>query len=86
MQSPERATMPERAAILRTLLAREIAGLHGSKRGDEWARVLHAAYVEPRGKHESLARTLGMSYSTFRRLLTAGTEHLVAALWTRTHG
>ncbi len=86
MQSPERATMPERAAVLRTLLAREIAGLHGSKRGDEWARVLHAAYVEPRGKHESLARTLGMSYSTFRRVLTAGTEHVVAALWTRTHG
>lgn len=66
---------------LTRLLHREIATLRGSQRGDRWYRVLHAAYVEPLGKHESIAPLLGQSYSTFRRLLAAGTQHIVDSLW-----
>lgn len=86
MQSPARATVQERAVALRALLVREIAGLQGSKRGEQWARVLQAAYVDAMGKHEGIALTLGMSYSTFRRALAAGTEHVVDAMWARTRG
>jgi hypothetical protein len=72
-----------RAEALARMLSQAIVDLQGSPRGERWQRVLFAAYVEPKGKHEGLAPQLGMSYSTFRRLLAAGTEHIVASLWAR---
>jgi len=77
------ATAQERTAALERLLREAVAAQRGSPRGDRWYRVLHAAYVEPMGKHESIAPLLGHSYSTFRRLLAAATEHIVDALWVR---
>ncbi|MBK8259836.1 MAG: hypothetical protein IPK80_00640 [Nannocystis sp.] len=70
-----------RSAALRELLCARIEALSGSPRGDAWRRVMTAAYVDPNGKHEVVARELSMSYSTFRRLLGAATEHVTEELW-----
>jgi hypothetical protein len=80
---PADADANTRAAALVHMLGHAVAALRGSALGDRWYRVLHAAYVEPMGKHEVIAPQLGLSYSTFRRLLAAGTRHVVEALWTR---
>ncbi|WP_437959416.1 AAA family ATPase [Sorangium sp. So ce119] len=77
------ATSRERASALRLLLLEKIEALRGTRRGDAWYRVLHAAYLQPVGKHESAADELGMSYSTFRRRLDEASRHLVSVLWER---
>lgn len=40
-----------------------------------------SSYFEPAGKQEAIAATLGLSYSTYRRYLSAATSRLVDALW-----
>lgn len=81
-----RASAKARSEALRALLCARIEALGGSPRGDAWRRVMTAAYVEPNGKHEVVARELSMSYSTFRRLLGAATEHVTDDLWQREVG
>jgi hypothetical protein len=81
--APKGASAKERAACLNRLLTSQIDALRGTPRGNAQHRVIFAAYVSPAGKHERAARDLGISYSTFRRLLAAATHHLVAALWER---
>jgi hypothetical protein len=76
-----RASGDERAEALRELLCAQIKGLGGSPRGDAWRRAMTAAYVDLSGKHEAVALELSMSYSTFRRLLGAATEHIADSLW-----
>jgi hypothetical protein len=73
----------ERATALRARLVGEIQALRGSPRGDSWHRVLDATYVRGGEKHEQVASDLGMSYTTFRRVLRGGTQRIVAALWSR---
>ncbi len=75
------ASQAERSLALGELLRAQIEGLRGGPRGDAWYQVLQVAYLGPRIKHESAARELGLSYSTFRRLLGAATDFLVAELW-----
>jgi hypothetical protein len=84
----EGAVGRERAAVLRTLLCEEAEALRGTARGDTWHLVLSAAYLNnpERNKHEMIADELGMSYSTFRRHLTAATQRLITTLWERERG
>jgi transcriptional regulator with AAA-type ATPase domain len=43
-------------------------------------RILHAAFVERRGKHEQIARELGIPYGTFRRQMMRGIEQVRQSL------
>lgn len=76
-----RADVAARAAGLQAVLLEQIEALGGGERGASWRRVVHAAYVAPAGRHEDVARRLGLSYSTFRRHLGAATEHIASRLW-----
>lgn len=78
---PARTSPQESVGALRALLGEEIEVLRGTERGDAWERVLQCTYVQSAGKHESVARDLGLSYSTFRRQLGAATDHIVDRLW-----
>ncbi|APR75549.1 Hypothetical protein A7982_00895 [Minicystis rosea] len=77
------ASAEERAGALRKVLLEAMETLHGSAKGKTWHRALEAAYVEAAGKHEQIAEDLGLSYTTFRRHMRAGIEHIVSVLWQR---
>lgn len=57
--------------------------LSGHPRDEKARRALELTYFRPAPTQEAAAERLDLPFSTFRRHLTAGVEHVVAWLWER---
>ena len=68
---------------LRALLAETAKGLFAGERDRRLYRVLDLTYFSPVAKQEAAADRLGLSFSTYRRHLTAGVDRLIEWLWNR---
>ena len=66
---------------LRILLAETAKALFAGERDQRLYHVLDLTYLNPAPKQETAANRLGLSYSTYRRHLTAGVERLTEWLW-----
>jgi TolB-like protein/Flp pilus assembly protein TadD len=66
---------------LRALLAETAKGLFAGERDQRLYRVLDLTYFSPASKQEAAADRLGLSFSTYRRHLTAGVDRLIEWLW-----
>jgi len=66
---------------LRALLADTAETLFTSERDQRVYRVLDLTYFNPAPKQEAAADRLGLSFSTYRRYLTAGVDRLIEWLW-----
>jgi TolB-like protein/cytochrome c-type biogenesis protein CcmH/NrfG len=67
--------------VLRTLLAETAKTLFAGERDQRLYRVLDLTYLNPAPKQEAAADRLGLSFSTYRRHLTAGVDRLIEWLW-----
>ena len=67
--------------VLRSLLADTIANLGDHASDRKRATALEHTYVRPAPSQEAAAEILGLAFSTYRRHLTEGIEHVVAVLW-----
>jgi predicted ATPase/TolB-like protein/Flp pilus assembly protein TadD len=72
------ATTPQ---ALRRLLADTAKTLFASERDQRLYRVLELTYLNPAPKQEAAAGRLGLSFSTYRRHLTASVDRLIEWLW-----
>jgi hypothetical protein len=70
------ATPVEKATAVRQLLESSVASLAGGPREHLQRAAISAVFVTRGGKHEQIASDLGLSYSTFRRYVTRGLEHV----------
>lgn len=77
------ASPSERAAALRALLVQANDALRASPKTARQARAVAATYLEPLGTQETVARELGLPFSTYRRHLVAGIEQIAAILYRR---
>jgi hypothetical protein len=68
---------------LRALLAETAKVLFASERDQRLYRVLDLTYLNPAPKQEAAADRLGVSFSTYRRHLTAGVDRLIEWLWSQ---
>jgi predicted ATPase/TolB-like protein len=68
---------------LRVLLAETAKGLFAGERDQRLYRVVDLTYFSPAPKQEAAADRLGLSFSTYRRHLTAGVDRLIEWLWNR---
>jgi len=66
---------------LRTMLAETAKALFTSERDQRLYRVIDLTYLNPAPKQEVAADRLGVSFSTYRRYLTAGVDRLTEWLW-----
>lgn len=71
----------ECAAALQALLRRAAETLRASPRQSRLYDALHHAYFHPASTQERAAQLLYVSFSTFRRHLRAGVDHVAATLW-----
>src|SRR6476659_886521 len=67
--------------ILRALLAETAKTLFAGERDQRLYRILDLTYLNPAPKQEAAADRLGLSFSTYRRHLTAGVDRLIEWLW-----
>lgn len=67
--------------VLRELLEDVVAGLSGHPSDEKKQRALELTYLRPAPNQEAAAERLGLPFSTYRRHLTAGLEHVTARLW-----
>src|ERR1700731_735050 len=77
-RSPAGAATPK---ILRALLAETAKTLFAGERDQRLYRILDLTYLNPAPKQEAAADRLGLSFSTYRRHLTAGVDRLIEWLW-----
>jgi TolB-like protein/Flp pilus assembly protein TadD len=68
---------------LKTLLTETAESLFSNGRDSKVYRVLELTYFNPAPKQEAAAERLGLSFSTYRRHLTAGVDRLTEWLWRR---
>ncbi len=69
------------AAHLQRALADAVETIFVDERDQKLQRVLKLTYLRPAPKQEAVAERLGLSFSTYRRHLTAGIERLTEWLW-----
>jgi predicted ATPase/TolB-like protein/Tfp pilus assembly protein PilF len=67
--------------VLRALLAETANTLFAGERDQRLYRVLDLTYLNPAPKQEAAADRLGLSFSTYRRYLSAGVDRLIEWLW-----
>lgn len=72
-----------REEVLARLLERAVDQLAGHPRDEKLQRALELTYLRPAPTQEAAAERLGLPFSTFRRHLTAGIEHVTGWLWER---
>lgn len=72
-----------REEILADLLERAADELSAHPRDHKARRALELTYFRPAPTQEAAAERLDLPFSTFRRHLTAGVEHVVTWLWDR---
>jgi hypothetical protein len=68
---------------LAELLQQAADELSTHPRDNKLRRALELTYLRPAPTQEAAAERLGLPFSTFRRHLTAGVEHVTAWLWER---
>ena len=66
---------------LQILLAETAKALFAGERDQRLYHILDLTYLNPAPKQETAANRLGLSYSTYRRHLTAGVDRLTEWLW-----
>jgi len=66
---------------LRGLLAETAKALFAGEHDQRLYHVLDLTYLNPAPKQEVAANRLGLTYSTYRRYLTAGVDRLTEWLW-----
>src|SRR6202035_478947 len=62
-------------------LAETAKTLFAGERDQRLYRILDLTYLNPAPKQEAAADRLGLSFSTYRRHLTAGVDRLTEWLW-----
>jgi TolB-like protein len=67
--------------ILQALLAETAKTLFAGERDQRLYRILDLTYLNPAPKQEAAAERLSLSFSTYRRHLTAGVDRLIEWLW-----
>lgn len=77
----EGASDAERVPALQALLRRAAETLRAAPRQEKWADALRYTYFEPASSQERAAQRLFVSFSTFRRHLKAGVDHVAETLW-----
>jgi hypothetical protein len=78
MRSEPGAATPQ---ALRAVVAETAKTLFAGERDQRLYRVLDLTYLNPAPKQEAAADRLGLSFSTYRRYLTAGVDRLTEWLW-----
>ncbi|MDT0630233.1 ATP-binding protein [Rubrivirga sp. S365] len=71
---------------LRALLREAAEELRAGVRDVPYFRALQATYLDPEPTQAAAAERLGLPFSTFRRHLGRGVDHVVEALWRRETG
>ena len=71
---------------LRALVREAAEELQSGSRDVPYYRALFTAYLDPEPTQQAAADRLGVAYSTFRRHLGRGVDHVVASLWRRETG
>jgi hypothetical protein len=71
---------------LRDLLAEAAGELEGGRREDAYFRALDLTYLRPAPTQAVAAERLGLPFSTYRRHLGRGVDHVVDSLWRRETG
>lgn len=77
----ERADGRPHDDVLRELLVDVVADLSGHPSDEKLQQALELTYLRPAPNQEAAAERLGLPFSTFRRHLTAGVEHVSSRLW-----
>ena len=62
------------------------AELESGPRDAPYSRALRATYLDPAPTQAAAAEQLGLPFSTYRRHLGRGVDHVVASLWRRERG
>lgn len=73
-------------AMLRARLEEAVASLAEHPREEKYQRALQATFLRPAPTQEAAAERLGVPFSTYRRHLGKGIEHVVEWLWRRESG
>lgn len=76
----------ERADVLRRLVDEAAEALQATPREAKYYRALHATYLDPAPTQERAAEALQVPFSTFRRHLRRGIDHVTEVLWRREMG
>ncbi len=79
----ERADGGDRAETLRALLNEAAEELNATPREAPYYLALDATYLDPARTQAEAAEQLDMPFSSYRRYLKRGIEHVVEALWQR---
>lgn len=81
--APEAEDDTGRIHALRDVIAEAAALLDASPREAPYGRALRAAYLQPSPTQHLAAERVGVPFSTFRRHLGRGMDHVVEELWRR---
>jgi len=79
----ERAGEDDRVEALRALLNEAAEELNATPREAPYYLAVDATYLDPARTQAEAAAQLDMPFSSFRRYLKRGIEHVVEALWQR---
>lgn len=78
----ERAKHPaERVEALRELLVEAAATMQQNPKQAKFYRALYHTYIQPTITQEQAAELLDLPFSTYRRYLKLGVEHVIHTLW-----
>ncbi|MDX1531024.1 MAG: hypothetical protein R3362_05825 [Rhodothermales bacterium] len=77
----EDADEPARIEALRALLATAAEAMRDAPREEPYFRALRATYLHPAATQALAAERLGLPFSTYRRHLKRGIDHVVEVLW-----
>ncbi|MFN8442033.1 MAG: AAA family ATPase [Caldilineaceae bacterium] len=80
------STLAQRATTLQTLLKETAQLLQSSPKTNRAYRALHHTYFQPAATQELAAELLDLPFSTYRRHLKEGIDHVVDTLWNRELG
>ncbi len=71
----------ERVAALQLLLREACETMRSAPRTAKFYRALHHTYLQPEPTQEQAAELMDIPFSTFRRHLKSGIEHVTEVLW-----
>jgi hypothetical protein len=80
------ASDAERVAFLKEKILAAVEEIEASPIDGKYHRVLYRSFVNPVGSQEKTADFLNMSFSTYRRYLSAGAQRVAEILWAQEIG
>jgi hypothetical protein len=80
------ASDAERVAFLKEKILAAVEEIEASPIDGKYHRVLYRSFVNPVGSQEKTADFLNMSFSTYRRYLSAGAQRVAEILWAQEMG